>query len=65
MSFELENFKVSDEMKQLSSDDFKAVMKRQRPSMKVRDIKKVYDFIHGNTIPVSTKVSEDKQPEVS
>lgn len=47
MAIDVKNFKVSADMLKHSAADFKAIQKRHRPDMKVRDINAIYKSIHG------------------
>lgn len=56
---ELGNFKFSNDFLKLSSDEFKAVMKK-RYSLKVKDINELYKQLHGLNIGDVPEVEDVK-----
>lgn len=62
MSFDIEKFKFSSDFLTKSEDEFKAEM-QNRYKIKVRDIKKLYNKIHGNVPAVPEKDTKVDQPE--
>lgn len=59
MGFDPKNFKFSPDVKDMSGDEFKAFIKVRYPQLRVKEIKELYNTLHGNPISVPREVSED------